>query len=720
MKFKIKLIISIMILLILAILMPIKERVKAVDSINIDSGTGITIESDNVKEGESTHKVKITVDNTGMNYPIKAFNLSIDIWGFLKNGEPDINILTDNWTISEDAKNYHVQSNLSTINFIVEVVDDSLNNNDNYDIEIELVFNVSSSNGDTSNINVQKFQRTDAYNNVTELEDTLSLTLIREETTDIPENPITVKDEYKDQITIVGQDIFVKMDYGISGNHSLYTFANALEYDGEIFEDLKYFFWDKNKSNVTIPTLISDGWKEKNYGDFENYEIGTGTLWLALYSESSFSLDTSSYYNVYVIGDCELGNNSSYDDKVNIEDVVYLRRAIVLDSELDNEGDFVMETTDTNWSNGKPESPGLGDIGDVIAIRRRVLNKYWDDLKTDSMPTVTTPPTTPVTENTKYQDKNGDIAVIPEGFRVSSDSDEQTINGNYDEGTHGGLVVIAKDGSEFVWIPVEDASTMYGIDSDGNYLGKLYEDGDLSSPLNWTESGGVMKWTLTSGSESNREPALLSSYDTDSQYYSDIAGFTNQTQFENSMKNKFEEMVKSVDQYGGFYIGRYETSFGRSTNGVTKAQSVKNVESMTADSDSANTWYGLYKYHSSYSEFLGEVDVLPEVGSSMIYGSQYDQMMIWLNSNEIDVTSATPNGASRNTSRITGSRDNDKLNNIYDLLGNSFEWTLEANYTNRRVLRRRRLQQQPFTSLPQPLQSVQYQFQLFVSHYTLC
>ena len=64
-------------------------------------------------------------------------------------------------------------------------------------------------------------------------------------------------------------------------------------------------------------------------------------------------------------------------------------------------------------------------------------------------PTVTTPPTTAVDKETIFQDPSSGNkeAVIPEGFSVSGKTEEQKID--------KGLVVIAPDGSEFVWVPVD-------------------------------------------------------------------------------------------------------------------------------------------------------------------------------------------------------------------------------------------------------------------------
>ena len=79
----------------------------------------------------------------------------------------------------------------------------------------------------------------------------------------------------------------------------------------------------------------------------------------------------------------------------------------------------------------------------------------------------------------------------------------------------------------------------------------------------------------------------------------------------------------------------------------------------------------------------------------MIWGSQYDAMMRWMQDNGVDVTetptdtpSATLQNAVRNTGEITGGEGNkDVINNVYDILGNRLEWTQEAYSTRIRVLR---------------------------------
>jgi hypothetical protein len=78
----------------------------------------------------------------------------------------------------------------------------------------------------------------------------------------------------------------------------------------------------------------------------------------------------------------------------------------------------------------------------------------------------------------------------------------------------------------------------------------------------------------------------------------------------------------------------------------------------------------------------------------MIWGSQYDAMMNWMAENNVAVgSSSLPDGITKASSsntgyRVTGNPNfNDKLKNVYDLYGNSSEWTLEASSTGCRASR---------------------------------
>ena len=261
---------------------------------------------------------------------------------------------------------------------------------------------------------------------------------------------------------------------------------------------------------------------------------------------------------------------------------------------------------------------------------------------------------------------------------------------NYIKGDKIGGAVITdaasgeeKVGNEFVWVPVDEISKMAstdigGTDANGNtnYRGVLY---------NWgTDATGNTAWNWSADSTSYREPAnLSSSYDSKSK---------NSSWTSTLYQEEYNKMIKSVSQYGGFYVGRYEMSLNSETK---NAESKYGATSATAESTSAKQWYGLYNKAKTYAP----ENASQKVVSSMIWGSQYDAMLRWMvNSGIKNITSTTPidlsiGATSKNTTRVTGGANDgqtvskDKLSNIYDLLGNSLEWTQEANNTYYRVIR---------------------------------
>ena len=213
--------------------------------------------------------------------------------------------------------------------------------------------------------------------------------------------------------------------------------------------------------------------------------------------------------------------------------------------------------------------------------------------------------------------------------------------------------------NQFVWVPVANPSEMYGTDKDGKKWGKLYEfSASGITPLNWTEQDGVMSITATSGSDSYREPDVV---DSDSSNSITIS----------QLETEFNDIITSVEKYGGFYIGRYETG----NLSQEKATVVKN------NTDIGNqTWYSMYKKAKG-------IAVNNNVTSSMIWGSQWDATMRWMyNSGNEEKKKYTYDstgkgnysGTNGNQPIATGSIEAYAVNNIYDMAGNVNDWTIEA------------------------------------------
>ena len=262
--------------------------------------------------------------------------------------------------------------------------------------------------------------------------------------------------------------------------------------------------------------------------------------------------------------------------------------------------------------------------------------------------------------------------------------------------------------NQYVWVPVEDVSRIYGVDSNGKLWGKLYNYSSSGrSALNWSENStsGVMS---ISSKTNYREPDIVQRLnseriDLDGELQSYRDGIGQYQMLSQEMEENYYKIIESIKKYGGFYIGRYETG------NLNQKEAV--VQKMNIDINNA-TWYEMYELCKN---LVGENE---NVETSMIWGSLWDETLQWLVESEakistgeiidytlinnsinwgnyrdaiFDYTNTSGEISTKNTSSITiiptGSTDYTKVNNIYDLAGNMDDWTLEANSSYNRIIR---------------------------------
>ena len=239
-----------------------------------------------------------------------------------------------------------------------------------------------------------------------------------------------------------------------------------------------------------------------------------------------------------------------------------------------------------------------------------------------------------------------------------------------------GLVIQDGSGNQWVWVPVEEISKYCeSVDSGVAISGstvttKKYTK--LSIEIGTEED----KTTITRGlpsSNSFREPALLgTTYDSDAN--AKKAGFTDAKDMATKMVREYETMIKSIEKYGGFYIGRYELS-----------GTVDNPTEKTGTTITDTDWYELY----NACKKIGGSDK-EGIATGMIWGCQWDATcdFIATKGEQRSITSSSAWGNYENSEKKdTGSNEEWKANNIYDIAGNCYEWTQEAISTSYRTSR---------------------------------
>lgn len=258
--------------------------------------------------------------------------------------------------------------------------------------------------------------------------------------------------------------------------------------------------------------------------------------------------------------------------------------------------------------------------------------------------------------------------VIPKGFKAITMQEDKTIDENAKWGEQTaylyGLVIEDENGNQFVWIPVENMDIFKRTDWQKN-LPKETIDATYVEPLEEEEEA----------------------------YY---------------------QMYYKVKKYGGFYIGRYETG---DITAQSERTTVKNSDSI-----------GIKKYLNAYNYVpfklsninkreitgakelavkFGEQNNYKTVTTSVVYGVQWDAMLRFIvsdannvnnsirwgnySTSELTYTDVNGNSYTKSNGEVrllkTGASEETKAKNIYDIAGNTYEWTIESAGNNVRVVR---------------------------------
>ncbi len=227
------------------------------------------------------------------------------------------------------------------------------------------------------------------------------------------------------------------------------------------------------------------------------------------------------------------------------------------------------------------------------------------------------------------------------------------------------------EGNQYVWIPVDNPDEMFTTNSDGSYSGKLYNFTAGKEPE-------VIEEFEIFGVKNYREPAFFGGIGGMDTWNGLVYNFS-----ESGQEAEFKAMVESVKQYKGFYLGRYESEM----EGDKLASKVGDPN-LGEDTH----WYHLYSaakktYPNDETNTKGAV-------SQMVWGCQWDAACRWFNTfpelkdDNYVTDSKTPGKGNFNSSLInTGTNENYKVKNIYDMAGNYSEQTMEAYDDEYRVRR---------------------------------
>ena len=271
-----------------------------------------------------------------------------------------------------------------------------------------------------------------------------------------------------------------------------------------------------------------------------------------------------------------------------------------------------------------------------------------------------------------------------------------------------GLIIADSNGNEYVWVVVPRTTAVYKTTG----LGKTtFTDADYRSI-----ETDLKNYTSTYGTTD----------DFSDTWYADTnnEGWLTEAEYK-TLKN---DMLKSVYENGGFYVGRYEAGIveNRTLYGPTNSDGKYTIEGMPTPVSKADAYPYIWVTRTQAQNLASNVNSGTKT-SSLMFGVQWDLVLAFMSKYTVKITSnsttignyrdsefqisetgkyatmsnwtlsSTWNPSTRLTTNFvdssrnkiaqysdgkgilvtTGTSEENKVMNIYDIAGNVWEWTLE-------------------------------------------
>ena len=307
-------------------------------------------------------------------------------------------------------------------------------------------------------------------------------------------------------------------------------------------------------------------------------------------------------------------------------------------------------------------------------------------------------------ENTEYEDKNGKKVTIPAGFAPTRIEGEDSVE--------DGLVIIDSKGNEFVWIPCDDVEKMLKnnmwVADNENYNEKEWKNID---------SDGEDHTDLKKKSVEKFKGFYVGRYEAgvpnDAPFYILSDEISNNKKYANDFEEDVEYSILRTEERTGESVvsdgkSLYKPVSKRRNQGwnfINQSTAKVVSESMYLDNKSVNSYLidsNAWNYICSdiFEERLKKENKSLEDSSS--YGNYYDSPSTvysdiktlfalheingstWRYSTVYRYGIIPPREALTGSARqvfelATGSSDDFKIYNIYDMAGNFWEWTSESS-----------------------------------------
>ncbi len=329
---------------------------------------------------------------------------------------------------------------------------------------------------------------------------------------------------------------------------------------------------------------------------------GANTIDLANKAKEELNRTAAYETMTSIVNEWRISQYTSSSEKLTLDD--YLNKMIDegrLDSKRSKDSSYIIELD------------GYESIVDEYGN----VNEYTEDIKVSDL--ITSQEVISKEENVDVTDSYNNKVVIPAGFKISEESGNEVAQG---------IVIQDEDGNEFVWIPTDPATA---VDGTSSVSFDRYAFSDTGSVIPKGDSTIASKGYL--GDFTATE--LVSRDDRGTNTTHEIADI--------------EAFKASVEKYGGFYIGRFESS-------------KQNNEVVIKKGLASWTYINQYTAATKSKEMYNTDKYATDLVNSYAWDSTLEYIQLFSGDTDYSIQ----------THLATDVRCN-----IYDLASKNYEWTTE-------------------------------------------
>ena len=332
---------------------------------------------------------------------------------------------------------------------------------------------------------------------------------------------------------------------------------------------------------------------------------------------------------------------------------------------LDNIADQIANLVNGQVGGGTtPENPTIGPNG-------KPLVETLTEIQTEN--------------NVEAEDEYGNPVTVPKGFKVVVGSVGEKIT------VPNGVVVEDVAENQFVWIPVGIVyKNAEKTDTATIKLGRYTFDEDDGTP--------TMQQAAFAGDNPNNASQTYENTVTINSYYQELTiardGVeSTSTNGLNATAKDLAGFMQSVSDHGGYYIARYEASYG-SGSSTADWKPLSKISTATRQSTSTpltqgTLWTSIKQLAAAQvarNMYAGNKDIEENsvgVESDLINSYAWDTAIVYVQQMGHDNYANYSRDETGNTSLMDTGKTGDVVCNIYDMAANAHEWTTEYSTLKR-------------------------------------